>query len=105
MQIGRNKSVPEGLTPGTRPREILTETQGLFHLTTGQNTISIKGGNSRVRIRVRDGDIDPKLYREVKAQAILEGITIGQWLNKAIAAKLARLKRDIAAAESKKEEK
>ena len=36
--------------------------------------------------------LDPELYRQAKAQAALEGKTIGQWLNEAIREKLEKVK-------------
>ena len=37
--------------------------------------------------------IDPELYRKAKAQAALEGKTIGAWLNEAIREKLGKIKK------------
>ena len=36
--------------------------------------------------------LDPELYRQAKAQAALDGVTLGTWLNSAIQDKLQKSK-------------
>ena len=46
--------------------------------------------------------IDPELYKQARIESVRRGITIGHWVNLAIAAKL---NRDIAARAKKEERK
>ncbi len=65
------------------------EGEGLY--VAGEATLNFKDIPARLCSKtVRGLELD--LYREVRKQALVEGVTVGKWINQAIREKLAKMK-------------